>query len=39
MGASIFFCLHSLVPRFVACVHQGKPGDLKIYLQVVTGLS
>lgn len=38
MGAS-FFCLRSLVPRFVTYVHQGKQGDLKIYLQVVAGLS
>lgn len=34
MGAS-FFCLRSLVPRFVTYVHQGKQGDLKIYLRVV----
>lgn len=39
MGASFFFCLRSFVPRFVTCVHQGKQGDLKIYLQVITGLS
>lgn len=34
----LFFYPHSLVPRFVVCVHQGKWNDLKIYLQVIAGL-